>query len=99
MKYFQRMSIEQFIKIIVTEDKEVAKITDSWNIERDEVISIIINHFKELGIFFVEPMGHAELIYENIVFQLKQSPVLIERRQKVNKEIERAKAKHARRHG
>ena len=87
MKYFQRVSFEEFVHLIVTEDRETTKITDSWNIERDEVVSIPINHFRELGIFFVEPMRHADIIYKNIHFQLKHSPDLIARIKKINEEI------------
>ena len=96
MKYFQRVSIDEFIKQIVTEDRETTKITDSWNIEREEVVSIIIAHFKELGIFYVDPMKHAKIIYKNIHFQLKNSPDLMARIKKINEEIERAKARHSR---
>ena len=96
MKYFQRISIEDFVKAIVMEDRETTKITDSWNMERDEVIGVIVGHFKELGIFFVDPMGHAKLIYDNIHFQLRHSPELIARLNRINEEIERAKARHSR---
>lgn len=96
MKYFQRVSIEDFVRAIVMDDRETTKITDSWNMERDEVISVLVGHFQELGIFFVDPMGHAALIYDNIHLQLRHSPELIARLNRINEEIERAKARHSR---
>lgn len=78
------------------DDRETTKITDSWNMEREEVISVVVSHFRELGIFFVDPMGHAKLVYDNIHFQLKHSPELRARLNRINEEIERAKARHSR---
>ncbi|MFK7827976.1 MAG: hypothetical protein AB8G05_27755 [Oligoflexales bacterium] len=98
MKFFQRMAIDRFVNAIINEDRDILKISEGWNIEREEVIGIVVDHFNELGIYLVDPMEHAQTIYDNIVFQLKYSPVLRSRIQQVNRDIDRAKARHNRRH-
>lgn len=99
MKIKHKMSIDLFVKGVIEFDKDASKITESWNLEKDDIISVLVEHFEFLGIYEVLPMEHAELIYDNVLFQLKNSPVLGEKIEKVNEAIRRHKEKHSRRHG
>lgn len=96
MKYFQRISVEHFVRLIVEDDRETSRIVESWNMEKEEIVSFIVNQLKEIGIFHVEPMGHAQIIYNNIHFQLRNSPEIKAGLRKIQEEIEKNKAKHSR---
>lgn len=93
------MPIDQFVNQIVQDDRETNKLIDSWNMEKEEIIQIIVEHFREFGIFMVSPMEHANIVYKNILFQLSYSPRLRARLNKIQADIERAKAKHTRHEG
>ena len=93
------MSIELYIKAVINEDRDASKITETWNLEKDEIMSVLVDHFQSLGIFSVLPMRHAEKIYENVIFQLHNSPILIDKNEKVNESIRKLKERHSRRHG
>jgi len=99
MKIKYKMPIELYVKAVITDDREVSKITESWNIEKDDIISVLADHFEALGIYQVLPMAHENLIYQNIVFQLQNSPVLRAKIEKINESIRRMKERHSRRHG
>jgi len=90
------MSVDQFITQIIQDDRDISKIIDTWNMEKEEITQIVIEHFKEFGIFMVAPMEHAQLIYDQIHFQLHHSPKLRARLSKIQSDIEKAKAKHTR---
>lgn len=97
MKYFLPVTIEYYVKQIISDDKEASRIMESWSIEKDEVVDIIVEQFKKLGIFKVHALKHSQLIYKNIIFQLNYCPQLIERLNKIREEIARAKARSSRR--
>lgn len=88
------MSIESFVQLIVTDDRETTRLIDSWGIEKEELVRIVVQHFRELGIFHVYPLDHAQLIYQNIQYQLLNSPELKLRLAKIKEEAERLKARH-----
>ena len=44
-----------------------------WRVEESVLSTILVSHFKSMGIFFCEA-GHRELFIKTIVFQLKYSP-------------------------
>jgi hypothetical protein len=96
MKFFQPLPIEQFVTTIMTEEREVFRITENWNIEKEEVIQILVAHFRSLGIYVVKPLSFADIIKQNMVFQLKFNPQLRNRLVQIAREIERMKTKHTR---
>lgn len=99
MKIKATMPIELYLKYVINDHREVSKITESWNLEKDDIISVLIEHFQNLGIYKVFPMEHSTLIYENIIFQLHNSPLLKKKIERVNESIRRMKEKNSRRHG
>lgn len=73
----------------------VRRITDEWPIEPADISKVVVEHFRVMGIYFVEPMAGSELIEQNVLRVLKNSPELHEmiRKQKVVQESgRRAKA-------
>lgn len=96
MKYFQPVPIEQFVTAVMNEEREISRITENWNIEKEEVTAILVAHFRSLGIYMVKPLSYAELIKENMMIQLKYNPTLRQRLIQVAREIERLKTKHTR---
>jgi hypothetical protein len=96
MKYFQPLSIDLFVGNLITEDREINRMIENWNIEKEEIIQILIQHFKSLGIYMVKPLEFSVLIRKNIVFQLKFNPTLKLRIFQIEEEIEKVKTKHTR---
>ena len=99
MKIKYSMPIELYIKAVINEDRDASKITETWNLEKDEIMEVLVDHFQSLGIFKVLPMQHAKIIYENVIFQLHNSPILLDKIEKVNESIRKLKERHSRRHG
>ena len=97
VRFFQKTSIDEFITSIVNEDRDVIRIIDSWNIEREEIGGILTAHYKKIGVLYVEPLEHSKVIYADIHHQLKFSPEIRLRLQKMQEEIARQKSKHSRR--
>ncbi len=64
--------------------------------ERDEVISVVIAHFRGMGIYQVKPLAHAKLVRANIIYQLRYNPQIKQRLIQIAKEIEKLKTKHSR---
>lgn len=96
MKFFQKMSIDQFVRQIIQDDRETNRMIESWNMEKDEIIQLVTEHFREYGIFMVSPMSHARLIYKHIQQHLIYSPKIRSRLNKIEAEIAKAKARHTR---
>jgi ABC-type phosphate transport system ATPase subunit len=96
MRYFQKISIEQFITSLMNEDKDTLRIMDSWNIERAEVINMLISYYRRVGVLYVLPMEFAKLIYEDIHYQLRYSPEIRGYVREIEEKIARAKAKSGR---
>lgn len=96
MKYFQPVPIEIFVTNVISDDREVAHATENWNIEREEIIQIMVAHFKSLGIYVVKPLEYATVIRKNIMFQLRYNPNLKLRILQIAREIEKVKIKHTR---
>lgn len=96
MKYFQPLPIETFVSNIIADDREVTRIIENWNIEREEIAQILVNHFKSLGIYLVKPLDFAVVIRKNILFQLRYNPSLKLRIVQIAREIEKVKTKHTR---
>ncbi|MDD9951158.1 MAG: hypothetical protein OXT67_06285 [Zetaproteobacteria bacterium] len=96
-RYFQKTSVEEYIKALINDDREVMRIIDSWNIEREEIAAILVSHYKKIGILYIEPLTFAKVVYGDIIHQLKHSPEIRARLAKVQEEIARQKSKHSRR--
>ena len=53
--------------------RSIQNIVDPWRIEPDVLVVRLTEHFRDLGIYFVEK-GQEEMILENMIFQLKSAP-------------------------
>lgn len=96
MKYFQPVPIELYVSTIVTDDREIARLTENWNMEREEMIQLLVKYFRSIGLFKVKPLEYAEIVHRNILFQLRYNPVIKSRLQQIAREIEKVKTKHTR---
>ncbi len=70
------LPIELFV-ITRFSDKSVTSITENWRVESVQLQKIIVNYFKEMGIFSVLPPMEAEL-KETIIYWLKNSPEIFQ---------------------
>lgn len=74
---------------------KVQKIIETWRIEPKAIIDKLVEHFREMGIFIVH-YGHEEIIVNNMVFILKNSPDIQHLVQKANQdELKRQRTRHA----
>jgi len=62
---------EYFIQNCLLE-RTIRDLTDGWRIEMEQLQSILTQHFREMGIFFVAP-GHAQMLKETLMHHLKHS--------------------------
>ena len=77
MKIATRKRIEEFVDLMMQQGS-VRKITSEWPLESVVIARVVVDYFRAMGIFFVEPMAGSELIEENILRVLKTSPELEE---------------------
>ena len=63
--------LEYFIQSCLT-DKAVREITEGWRIEMDQLQSILVQHFRDMGIFFVAP-SHVGMLKDTLMHHLKHS--------------------------
>lgn len=76
---------------MIANDFEISKICDAWEIEREEVITILNTYFLDMGIFTAHPLQHADIIRKEIVHQLRISPEIKKRRAQIQREIAKAR--------
>ncbi len=77
MRLATRMTIEEFIEHVL-QSSVAKKIIGDWPLELTEITRIVVEHFRVMGIYFVEPMAGSKLIETNIIRVLKTSPELQE---------------------
>ena len=66
------LPISIFVKLKY-QTKQVAAITEKWRVERDEIESLLIKHFLDIGIYSVEPTWEQEC-FDRMLDWLKRSP-------------------------
>lgn len=83
------LPIEIFVATRFTE-KSVVNITENWRIESEELQKMIVNYFREMGIFSVLPTMEAELKVSLLQF-LQSSPEIfkIVRKAEAQEELRR----------
>lgn len=68
-------SLRRSVDLIVPEmfhQQPIHGMIAEWRVEEVVLSTILISHFKSMGIFFCEP-GHRDLFLKVIIFQLKFS--------------------------
>ena len=91
LRYFSALDIERFINLLIYNDREIASVYSSWELEKEDICLILQNHFQQLGIFMVSSFGYAELIRKEIIYQLNNSPDIKTKREAVQRVIARAR--------
>lgn len=87
------MPLERFIKLLMMNDREIVNTCMGWEIDKEEITNLLIDHYREMGIFEIRPKEHAIMIRENLVFQLNNSKEIKRRREIAQREIARAREK------
>lgn len=58
------------------ETKQIKVVTDQWRVETDQLMKIVSNHLKELGVYSVTPS--ADKYMKNVIVEfLQHSPEII----------------------
>ena len=74
---------------------KIQKIIDSWRVEPKLIVEKLVEHFREMGIFTVY-YGHDAIIFNSMVFLLKNSPEIQQLVQRANHdELKRQRTRHA----
>ncbi len=93
MRFSQPLPIEYFVWILIQEDRDIAKMIESWNLERNEIEELLVKHYRDMGIFEVLPLEHALILKRDLMTQLQINPDLNAKKARVQQEIERLKAR------
>ena len=88
------LPIELFVQIRFS-DTQVHAAMENWRVEPETVQQVIINYFKEMGIFVVMPNLEKEL-FERLIFILKNSTEILSMVRKAEEaELNRKQSRHA----
>ena len=96
MRIYQPIPIERLLIHLIQNDRDITKLHAQFEIEKDEIIEIMIQHFHELGIFIVHPGSYWEVIKKHLEDALLYSPELNEKREQVRKRIKKVREKSRR---
>ncbi len=77
MQNVESIPIEVFV-VQVMGTKVANQIVENWPLKSEAILSIVIKHFNDLGIYQVNPFGQADVIRDEILYFLKNSPQLLE---------------------
>lgn len=77
MAFDRDIPIEGFVMMALME-RSFQIITDTWPIKLEVIHQTVVKHFHDLGVYFVQSYENADIIKEQIVQILKNSPILIE---------------------
>lgn len=87
------LPIETWINLHIADNKITAAM-ENWRVEPERVQQIVVAHFKEMGIFMVEPSLEG-LLFEKMLFIILNAPEI----QSLLRKAEQAEArKKANRH-
>jgi hypothetical protein len=94
MEIFRPVYIEGYVKSLILSDREISKICSGWELEREEIINILIAYFSEMGLYTVQPLEHSAIVRKEVVKQLAENKELKRRRQAISQEIEKARERN-----
>jgi hypothetical protein len=80
MKFYQPLPMHIFLHLLLFEDREIMRISDPWKINREEIQTILTGYYQALGIYIVKPNEFARLLREDVLVQLKQNPILLQKK-------------------
>lgn len=72
MLYTENVPIDVFLSLCMTNQK-VTSMTAGWRIENSRIEKMLLQHFREMGVFLVAPLQQ-KIIMEAVIRQLKTSP-------------------------
>lgn len=73
----EKIPIEVFVMTTLA-TKQCMTITDNWPIKVEVIQGVVTKHFQELGIYSVHSYGQAEQMLKEVMYVLKNSPILLE---------------------
>ncbi|MCX6116964.1 MAG: hypothetical protein NT027_05445 [Proteobacteria bacterium] len=77
MQNVESIPIEVFV-VQVMATKVAMQIVENWPLKSEAILAILVKHFNDLGIYQVNPFGQADVVKEEILFFLKNSPQILE---------------------
>ena len=92
--YLEPVPIEIFINDKFR-SRIVQKLIESWNIEPDKIVDVLVRHFRDMGILSVSFVND-RVIFDSMVFHLKTSPDIRSLVTKMRREEQmRRRSRHA----
>jgi hypothetical protein len=74
--------------------QSVIKIIQNWRVEPEVLVNIIINHFRDMGIYYVGPKQE-KLMQKSLIHGLKNSPEIIKMLKRAEQsELSRRRNRH-----
>jgi hypothetical protein len=92
MQNVEAVPIESFV-VQVMSTKVAQQIVENWPLKSEQILSIVIKHFQDLGVYQVNPFGQQEVIRAELLYFLQNSPQILERIAKAKKAAKDATAR------
>ena len=87
-------TIEEFIAQKLG-SRTVQQLIENWRIEPEKVFHILVRHFRDMGIFAVEPTQDP-MMTKNLIHHLKHSPeIMVEIDRAQAEELRKKRSRHA----
>lgn len=87
-------TIEDFVARKLTA-RPVQKHIEGWRVEPEKIFHILVRHFREMGIFSVDPLQEP-LMQKNMIHYLKHSPdIMVEVDRARQEEALKKRSRHA----
>jgi len=75
--------------------RPVQQLIETWRVEPEKIFQILVRHFREMGIFTVDPIQEP-LMLKNVVHHLKNSPdIMVEVDRAKQEEALKKRSRHA----
>lgn len=73
----ETVPVEVFI-VQVMSTKAAHQIIENWPLKSEAILSIVIKHFHDIGIYRVNPLGQSDVLREEVYYFLKNSPQILD---------------------
>ena len=77
MQNVETVPIEIFVAQILA-TKPALKIVEHWPLKSEVVMAIVVRHFHDLGVYRVSPFGQSEVMLDEVLSFLQNSPQILD---------------------
>lgn len=77
MQNLETVPIEIFV-VQMMSTKVANQITENWPLKSEAILTVVIKHFHDIGIYSVKPFGQGAVIRDELLYFLKNSPQILD---------------------